>query len=219
MYQKPFQTHDDDNADEASSLVLTVAGGGGGVLAAKKTHGVPTMRAVIVTTCFFLGTLAVIYRGRGSSSHTSSGGISADLLRWYDPSSDFCFADTDNPGKNCWYPNDNFPCGNWKRVTGAGFDNCGPQCTQVEKRLKDDRGNSFLGCVPPLYDPSQHYCFTDEDNDDKYCWFLNDDFPCGNWKGVTGRGFDNCGPACTNVVIYGGCKSVKVTSTHSYNNV
>ena len=76
-YQKPFQTHDDDNADEASSLLLT---------ATKKKHGVPR-RAMIATACVLLCTLAVIYGGRGSSSsnnsntnRTDGSSISAALL-------------------------------------------------------------------------------------------------------------------------------------------
>ena len=73
-YQKP---HDDDvKVEEATSLLS--GQGGGGVPAGTKKNGVPTMRAMIVTTAsVFLGTLAVvIYGGRGGSSHTSSGGIS-----------------------------------------------------------------------------------------------------------------------------------------------
>ena len=139
-YQKPNQTHDDDNADanEASSLLLPVAGGaGGGVPTIKKKNGGP-MRAMIATCCL-LGTLAVIYGGRGSSR---SGGLSAALFLGhnqaapvvYDPSQDFCFADNDNADKYCWYPTDNFPVGNWAGVTcagGHGCAQCGPQCTSV----------------------------------------------------------------------------------------
>ena len=66
-YQNLTLEHD-DNAEEVSPLLLTVAGGG--VPAGKKKNGVPTMRAMLVTSCFLLGTLAVIYGGRISSSNT-----------------------------------------------------------------------------------------------------------------------------------------------------
>ena len=136
-YQNLTLEHD-DNAEEVSPLLLTVAGGG--VPAGKKKNGVPTMRAMLVTTCFILGTLAVIYYGRGSSSTTSSGGISAALLQGYnpdgydpdgyDPDSDYCFTDTDTPGNYCWFPNLEFPCteqNNWR----LDFSTCpkfSPKC-------------------------------------------------------------------------------------------
>ena len=69
--QNRTQKHDNNNANEASSLLLTVAGGGGGVAATQKKHGV-SRRAMIATMCFLLGTLAVIYVGRGSSSSNNS---------------------------------------------------------------------------------------------------------------------------------------------------
>ena len=141
-YQQPTHTHDNDNAEEASTL-LTIAtvspapswslGGRGGVPAGTKKNGVPTMRAMIVTTCFFLGTLAVIYGGRGSS-HIRSGGSSADLLLLghnYDPNSDHCFTDEANPGKYCWFHKMHYPCGNWQLDSKHGNNNCGPKCTQV----------------------------------------------------------------------------------------
>ena len=82
-YQQRTQTHnDDDTVEEASSLLTSVTAspaparsfsfgqGGGGVPATQKKNGV-SMR----TTSVLLGTLAVIYGGRDSSSHISSGGI------------------------------------------------------------------------------------------------------------------------------------------------
>ena len=41
-----------------------------------------------------------------------------------------CFKDNDNVDKYCRYPTDYLPCGNWDGFTGAGYDNCGPTCTE-----------------------------------------------------------------------------------------
>ena len=50
------------------------------------------------------------------------------------------------------------------------------------------------------YDPSQDFCFKDEDNDGKYCWYPTDSLPEGQfWKGVDTQGNNNCGPKCTSV--------------------
>ena len=139
-YQK--LTHNDDNADEASSLFLAVAGGG--VPATKKKkNGVP-MRAMIAT-CFLLGTLAVLYYGRGRSNTNHTDGTSKALLLGqnqaapvYNPDHDFCFADTDNPGKYCWFCFDNLPVGNWKGEGGHVYNDCGDMCTEFKPR--DPRG-------------------------------------------------------------------------------
>ena len=83
---------------------------------------------------------------------------------YYDPRYDYCFMDEDNDKVGvyyCWYHKDSFPVGYWKGVTGAGYDNCGPPCTKVR-----------------MYDPSQDLCFSDKDNDDKYCWYPQDNLPC-----------------------------------------
>jgi len=53
----------------------------------------------------------------------------------YDPSQDFCIRDNDNVGKYCWYTYDSFPCGDWRGVTGLGYDNCGPKCTLIHPGL------------------------------------------------------------------------------------
>ena len=63
---------------------------------------------------------------------------------------------------------------------GSTYDNCGPKCTEVYS-----------------YDPRRDYCFTDEDNPGKYCWITGKYLPSGHWKGVTGAGYDDCGPECT----------------------
>ena len=156
-YQKPSQ-HYDDNADanESSSLFLTVADAsppssafGHDGEATTKKNGVP-VRAMIATTCFVLGTLAVLYYGGSSNTHRTDGTSEALLLgqnqaapALYGENKDYCFADNDNPGKYCWYPTDNFPVGNWAGVGGHGDDNCGPQCTDV---VAKPTHNSY---VPP----------------------------------------------------------------------
>jgi len=147
-FQQPSPTHDDDNdadAHEASSLLLPVAGGGGEAPATKKKHGLP-MRAV-VATCVLLGTLAVLSSPlrRGSNRHNDThltgdkfaaalflDNIQAATPGVYDPKQDYCFADTDNPGKYCWYFMDCIPypgSPQWKGVSGHGYNNCGKQCT------------------------------------------------------------------------------------------
>ena len=101
--------------------------------ATKKKDGVPTMRVMIATAVFLLGTLAVLYSGgRGSNRHNETyltGGISANHPG-YDPDSDYCFTDTDTPGNYCWFPNLEFPCteqNNWR----LDFSTCpkfSPKC-------------------------------------------------------------------------------------------
>ena len=207
-YQKPPTQKHDDNADEASSLLLTVAGGGGGgVPATQKTYGVPR-RAMIATTWVLLGTLALIYGGRGRSNSTaSSAGISAALLldQWtvpvvFDPDQDYCFMDTDNPSKYCWFPTYNRePCGNWEEVINP-LHGCGTPCTGVY-HFDEDPGCSKTSrtdrCMcEPVYDPRYYYCFRDTDNPGKYCWFDASTPPPGNWVGEGGHGIDGCGFEC-----------------------
>ena len=126
------QTHNDDNVDEASSLLTIVPVSSAPSFSlsqngvASKKNGAPMMRAVIATTCFLLGTLAVLFSGGSgsSSSNTASSGVlSVALLLGqnqaasvYDPSHDWCFTDHDNPGKLCWYPIHRYPCGSWGGV-------------------------------------------------------------------------------------------------------
>ena len=64
-----------------------------------------------------------------------------------------------------------------------------------------------VGGLPPSmyypdfskYDPSRDFCYKDNDNVDKFCWYPNDCLPHGNWKGEGGRGYNDCGPKCTDV--------------------
>ena len=146
-YQTSSPHYDTADADESSSLVPPVVDasssfslGQHGV--SSKKNRVPTMRVMIVT-CFLLGTLAMLYGGRGSSNtdtNHADGTSEALLLRHnqaapvYDPSQAFCFKDRDNDDKYCWYSTDNFPVGNWEGFTcagGHGCAQCGPKCTSV----------------------------------------------------------------------------------------
>ena len=142
-YQQLIQIHDDDNADESSSLLLTVADasppsfafGQDGVATTKKKTNVP-MRLMIATTCFVLGTLAVIYYdGSDSTSSSNTVNLGAALLDdVYDPSSDFCFKDNENANNYCWYRRGYWPVGNWQWATcagGHGCAQCGSKCTEV----------------------------------------------------------------------------------------
>ena len=206
-YQKPIPNSNYDNnadANEASSLVLTAvvddaspssfSFGHDGVATKNKNEG--RMRRAVIATCFVLGFVAVVLYGGGRSrqSHMarSTGGLSAELLRKaddtsynYDPTSDFCFTDTDTAGKYCWYPTDNRPCGNWKGEGGHGYNDCGRKCTRV------------LGyqdyCTAVVYDPHEDFCFSDEDNPGKYCWCPEYKIPYGNWRVNGDRGFNDCG--------------------------
>ena len=49
------------------------------------------------------------------------------------------------------------------------------------------------------YDPSRDYCFKDNDTPDNYCWYPHDFFPIGDWRGVGGRSYGDCGDECTTV--------------------
>ena len=60
-------------------------------------------------------------------------------------------------------------------------------------------------CPPPppnTYDPSRDYCYHDNDNPWKYCWFpfnsiSADRLPDGNWKMDGDHGLNDCGDPCT----------------------
>ena len=130
-YQQPNPNYDNAIADEASSL-LTVVTASPASSSTKKKNGVPMMRAVIATW-FLLGTLAVIYGGRGSvlPRQISDNTCLDHGASVYDPNQAYCFADTDNADKNCWCPTDNYPVGRWKGVSGVAYDQCGDKCTEV----------------------------------------------------------------------------------------
>ena len=124
----------------------------------------------------------------GENWHTVTGGRGYNecgpLCTLYDPTHDYCFEDINrstrtNP-KICWYPTNTNPYGNSVEIVHTGPNSCGPQCT-----------------APHRYDPRQDFCFRDNDHVGKYCWYTDDSFPCGDWTGVTGLGYDNCGPKCT----------------------
>jgi len=186
------------------------------------------MRAMIATTCFLLGAVAVLYSsGRGSNRHNNThlpGGTSEALLLGqnqaalevyepcpdhpgpnndpygnlgkalvppavYNPCTDYCFSDKANPNKFCWYPTARFPypAGQWSGDHGDA--RCpGPLCTKFADGLGPN----------PTYDPSQDFCFKDNANAGKYCWYNTDrsPYPKEQWEGTGDHGTGNCGPLC-----------------------
>lgn len=198
-FQPPSPTHDNNNdnkAEEASSLLHTVAEEDRPTTK-KKNGGVPTMRAMIVTTCFVLGTLAVIYSGgSGSGRNTSSGVLSAALVRGhtqaapvYDNPSDNDFCLHDNRGESkyyhnpyCWYPTQDFPFGNPPSVYPGVFGvNCYQPCTDFDAS-----------------DPNQDFCLEDMENAGQDCWYPTKTFPFGgDSREVTPGVYQKCGPQCT----------------------
>ena len=59
------------------------------------------------------------------------------------------------------------------------------------------------GIVPAVYDPNQDFCFKDNVNDGKYCWYYFENrfpSPVGQWEGENGRGSGDCGDLCTKFV-------------------
>ena len=226
-YQKQSQTHD----DETSSLLTSVPAapappfsfgqGGGGVTTTKKTNGVP-MRAMIAT-CVLLGTLAVIYYGgTGASSNThrrvgtpslpsSASSLSSLRTAALEDSPEDKVVDG---GFQCYPHGDVCYAGNPFLSNGG--------CCATASCVREKLG---FGCVciadpttapslpptqpptnpptndPNKYDPSHDWCFKDNDNDGKYCWFPTHNYPCGNWGGWDAA-YDNCGPKCTTVYWY-----------------
>ena len=50
----------------------------------------------------------------------------------YNPIEDYCFTDFANDGKYCWYSDPMYvPVGEWGKVTGKGYDDCGSEYTEV----------------------------------------------------------------------------------------
>jgi len=121
----------------------------------------------------------------------------------YDPNHDYCYINSRHlnsynawvPTQYCWYATEySLLYGNWDLhfIPGAQtIYNCGPECPAPPPPPP-----------LPLYDPSQDFCFKDNDNDDKLCWCPTDNFPVGNWDGVGGHGYNGCGPKCTSGCIY-----------------
>ena len=129
----------------------------------------------------------------------------------YDPKQDYCFMAQYGFGIYCWYPTDDHSSsfGNWKPVTGRALDSCGPQCPAPPPTPPPPTPPptpspppSVRWNIPSMtydYVPDQDFCFEDKDNPGKYCWYPLDSFPIGNWGGVGGRGYDQCGQPCTDV--------------------
>ena len=86
----------------------------------------------MIAMCVLLGTLVVIYYGRGPCSNPNRmDGILAALLLGhnqappplYDPSQDYCFGDktnTEKYGEKCWFFADTVPFGNWELINPCG---------------------------------------------------------------------------------------------------
>ena len=48
--------------------------------------------------------------------------------RIFRPGYDFCFNDTDNTWKYCWFPTYRLPYGNWEQVVSSAYISCGLKC-------------------------------------------------------------------------------------------
>ena len=106
----------------------------------------------------------------------------------YDPNHDYCFYNRVSE-QHCWYPTQDYRNGNWKLQHIGGDDSCDfPECPEPPPPPP-----------PPVYDPSYDFCFKDNDNAGKYCWYPNDRLPDGNWKGEGGHAYNDCGDLCTDV--------------------
>ena len=221
--------NDDDKVDEASSLLtIATAAPASSMPEKKKKNGGAPMRAMIATTFFFLGTLAVIYSGRGSSTNNPTEGTLEAFLPGpnydpygnpgialappavYDPSGDFCFGDNANDNKYCWFPTDRFPypAGQWGGNSDRGAGDCGPLCTKFADGLGPN----------PKYDRSKDFCFKDNANVGKLCWCPTHSFPVGNWGGWNAA-YDNCGPQCTRGCIYDPSYDVCFTDTDNHTGI
>ena len=58
------------------------------------------------------------------------GFVNGTVTTVYNPQFCFCFTDTDNPGKYCWYPTNHLPYGDWKGAGGRNYNDCGGKCTK-----------------------------------------------------------------------------------------
>ena len=211
------------------------------MLATKKKNGVPTMRAMIVTTCFLLGALAVIFsggnRGSSSSSSTAYSGTVAALAEcglngdpcyggypeWWLPNGGCCATTTcvskKNSGDACYsyedtscFCHDNPTTAPSPSPTTSTTHRPTPKPTFMPTErptpnpTPDPTPNPTrrptFNPTTPMYDPTQDFCYTDRDNHGKYCWYFRDSFPVGHWEGVTGRGYNDCGPKCTKVYTF-----------------
>jgi len=253
-YQQP-PTPNYDIADEGSLLLTVVTAapaplfsfgpGGEEVLATKKKNGVPTMRAMIVTTCFLLGTLGMIFSGgnQGSSSSSSTAySVSVAALAECHPNGDPCFGgypdwilrnggccDTttcvskNNGGDACYsYEDTSCFCQDNPTTAPSPSPTTSPTNRPTPKPtfMPTERPtpnptpdptpnptrrptfNPTPTPTTPMYDPTKDFCYTDRENHGKYCWYFRDSFPVGNWEGVTGRGYNDCGSKCTKVYTF-----------------
>ena len=93
------------------------------------------MRTMIVTTCFLLGTLAMIYGGSRSSGSSTPNSSTVAVVT----SDDRCATEVPGAGpcccfyntvseQHCWYPTQDYHVGNWRLTHIGGNDSCGPEC-------------------------------------------------------------------------------------------
>ena len=266
--QKPTKTYD----DEASLLLTSVTAapapsfsfgqGGGGRVPATKKMNVPTMRAMIVTFCFLLGTLAMIYSGsRGGSSNISSTANTGTVA--VVTSDDSCATEVPGEGPCCdghpLYDECHQVC-DWLLKCDNGYvpeltddtatvfpetshyqphnchcrgydDHDGCFCRQVRDMIIKFSNGGVTGgcdpCLPPpptpspttrtVYDPSSDYCFNDNANTWKYCWYPTYNFPDPGplqWGVKTGR--DYCGLKCSKVQMYDPEQDACFSDDHNY---
>ena len=62
--------------------------------------------------------------------------------------------------------------------------------------------NLGAALLDDVYDPSSDFCFEDNENANKYCWYRRGYWPVGNWQWATcagGHGCAQCGSKCTEV--------------------
>ena len=82
-------------------------------------------------------------------------------------------------------------------------DQCLPTCLASEEDDNGTDGECDEPCayflyktVTSVYDPSRDYCYKDKDHARKYCWYPTDSLPDGNWEGMSGRFYNDCGEKC-----------------------
>ena len=85
---------------------------------------------------------------------------------------------------------------------GALLLMAGPsKMTTMNSSSSNVDGKIVVSSNPPpteqMFDPSQNYCYKDNDYADKYCWDPVAHLLSGNWKEDGGHGYNDCGPECT----------------------
>jgi hypothetical protein len=136
---------------------------------------VPTMRAMIVTMACVVLGTLVVLSGGRGGSSSRHHTRSGDLAADLLRTAHDTSYDYDPSSKPCYTDQGTYP--------GDGYG-CG---------------------TPASYIPSEHFCYADNDNPGKYCWWPIDRYPCGDWKGVAAadRGYStDCGRLCTTLTQF-----------------